>query len=123
MSWWRTRKLQSIGIRRWKLQKALYEASKAQGILVKFGVRTEKVEPMADGSVAVTFADGAKMTAGLVFGADGVKSKTREAVGVSSMAAEFTGVTCMMGVAKVARPVRGICFPSSATTKYDRTCT
>jgi 2-polyprenyl-6-methoxyphenol hydroxylase-like FAD-dependent oxidoreductase len=29
----------------------------------------------------------------------------------------YTGVTCLMGCANVPRPVRGICFPSSATTK------
>ena len=50
------------------------------------------------------------------FGADGLKSKVRDAV-VGKLSAEFTGVTCLMGAAKVPRPVRGICFPSSATTK------
>jgi len=40
----------------------------------------------------------------------------REAV-VASLKAEFTGVTCVMGAAPLPRPVRGICFPSSSTTK------
>ena len=90
----------------------------AAGIVdVKFNARTECVEPRADGSsVEVTFGDGTSRVARVVFGADGLKSKVREAV-VGELAAEFTGVTCMMGAAKVARPVRGICFPSSSTTK------
>lgn len=33
------------------------------------------------------------------------------------MSADFTGVTCLMGASAVPRPVRGICFPSSSTTK------
>jgi 2-polyprenyl-6-methoxyphenol hydroxylase-like FAD-dependent oxidoreductase len=109
--------LQSIGIRRWKLQKALCDASAAAGIVIHFGKRADKVEPKADGTGSVlTFLDGTTRTAKIVFGADGLRSKTREAV-VGSLAAEFTGVTCLMGAAKVARPIRGICFPSSRTTK------
>ena len=42
--------------------------------------------------------------------------KVREAV-VGPMSADFTGVTCLMGASAVPRPVRGICFPSSSTTK------
>ena len=108
--------LQSIGIRRWKFQKALCDAAAAAGIQITFAKRTESVEPRDDGCVNVKFADGSQRTARFVIGADGVKSKVREAV-VGKMAAEFTGVTCLMGAAKVARPVRGICFPSSRTTK------
>ena len=108
--------LQSIGIRRWKLQKALCDASAAAGIAIHFGKRMEKVETRADGRVTLTFLDGTSRTAKILFGADGQRSKAREAV-VGSLAAEFTGVTCLMGAAKVARPIRGICFPSSRTTK------
>lgn len=108
--------LQSIGIRRWKLQKALLDHAKASGITVRFNMRTEAVTPLDNGAVEVKFADGTTRTARVVFGADGLKSKVREAV-VGPLAAEFTGVTCLMGAAKVPRPVRGICFPSSSTTK------
>ena len=110
--------LQSIGIRRWKFQKALCDAAAAAGIVIKFSKRTELVEPRGDGSgyVDVRFADGTARTARLVIGADGVKSQVREAV-VGKLSAEFTGVTCLMGAAKVPRPVRGISFPSSRTTK------
>ena len=108
--------LQSLGIRRWKFQKALCDAAEAAGITVTFAKRTELVEPRANGVCNVRFADGTSRSARLVIGADGVKSKVREAV-VGPMAAEFTGVTCLMGAAKVPRPHRGICFPSSRTTK------
>ncbi len=110
--------LQSLGIRRWRLQRALFDAAAAAGIVVRFKKRAERVAPAADGfaGVDVTFADGARRRARVVFGADGLKSRAREAV-VGALAAEFTGVTCLMGAAKVARPVRGICFPSSSTTK------
>ena len=96
--------LQSIGIRRWKLQKALCDASAAAGIVIHFGKRADKVEPKADGTGSVlTFLDGTTRTAKIVFGADGLRSKTREAV-VGSLAAEFTGVTCLMGAAKSRAP-------------------
>ena len=69
--------LQSIGIRRWKFQKALCDAAAAAGIVIKFSKRTELVEPRGDGSgyVDVRFADGTARTARLVIGADGVKSR------------------------------------------------
>lgn len=72
--------LQSIGIRRWRLQKALSDAVAAEGIVVRFRMRTEAVAPRADGRVEVTFGDGTTRVARLVFGADGLKSKVREAV-------------------------------------------
>ena len=108
--------LQSLGIRRWRLQKVLFDATTAAGIKVHFKMRTEHVQPRADGTIDVTFADGTSRTVRVVFGADGLKSRVREAV-VGKLAAEFTGVTCLMGAAKVPRPMRGICFPSSRTTK------
>ena len=90
--------------------------AEAAGIIVKFGKRTEQVQPRPDGTCVVRFADGTMRCGKLVIGADGVKSKVREAV-VGDLKAEFTGVTCLMGAAKVPRPHRGICFPSSRTTK------
>ena len=69
--------LQSLGIRRWKLQKALCDASSAAGVAIRFGMRTENVGPRTDGKegLAVTFADGSTRNARVVFGADGLKSK------------------------------------------------
>jgi len=109
--------LQSIGIRRWKLQKVLCDAAADAGIVVSFKMRAESVVKRADDRVEVTFKDGSTRVARLVFGADGLKSKVREAV-VGQLAADFTGVTCLMGAAHVPTRIgRGISFPSSRTTK------
>jgi 2-polyprenyl-6-methoxyphenol hydroxylase-like FAD-dependent oxidoreductase len=108
--------LQSIGIRRWKLQRALFDAAVAAGIKVEFAKHIASVARRDDGLVECTFHDGTTRVTELMFGADGVKSKVREAV-VSQQNPEYTGVTCLMGAAKVKRPYRGICFPSSSTTK------
>ena len=107
--------LQSLGIRRWKLQKALCDAARAAGIVVEFGSRVEEVAEIPGGAVVRT-AKGARK-AKVIFGADGLKSQARRAVAGADLPAHFTGVTCLMGSAPVARPVRGICFPSSSTTK------
>jgi salicylate hydroxylase len=111
--------LAPIGIRRWKLQRALCDACDAAGIPINFGKHVSAVGSALDGMGAeLTFSDGTKTTASLVFGADGVKSKVRDAViGAGSQEPEYTGVTCLMGSSSVPRPNRGICFPSSTSTK------
>lgn len=109
--------LQPIGIRRWRLQRVLYEAVLKAGIPINFGKRTCSVQTASDGLVEITFEDGTRRRAEILFGADGSKSKVREVVvGVASKL-QYTGVTCLMGMAELARPERGICFPSSSTTK------
>lgn len=115
--------LQSIGIRRWRLQNALTEAAVEHGILIQFGKRLRSaVEVAGTGESAgtsttlLTFEDGTTTTADVVFGADGIKSRLREAIfGATDVG--YTGVTCLMGAAPIARPMRGICFPSSSTSK------
>lgn len=108
--------LQSIGIRRWRLQKALLDAATTAGIVVRFQTRVEAVGAADTNGVEVRFSDGRSRRARLVFGADGVKSKVREAV-VGKREVEYTGVTVLMGTAKVPASQRGICFPASSTTK------
>jgi 2-polyprenyl-6-methoxyphenol hydroxylase-like FAD-dependent oxidoreductase len=111
--------LSSIGIRRYKLQNALYETVCQGNIPVTFSKRIlSVVEEENSKKVKVIFADGSVEMADFVFGADGVKSKVRDAVVSTVQDPEYTGVTCWMGAApNVSRPVRGICFPSSSTTK------
>ena len=108
--------LQSIGIRRWKLQKALSDASADQGILIQFGKRLKQATTLPDQSVRLEFEDGDIVMADLVFGADGVKSRVRASM-FGETEVDYTGVTCLMGAAPLPRPIRGICFPSSSTTK------
>ncbi|KAH8072406.1 protein serine/threonine phosphatase [Aureococcus anophagefferens] len=94
--------LQSLGIRRWKLQQALCDAARAAGIVVEFGSRVEEVTEIPGGAVVRT-AEGARK-AKVIFGADGLKSQARRAVAGADLPAHFTGVTCLMGSAPVARP-------------------
>lgn len=143
------KELQSIGIRRWKLQKVLYDAAKELGIPVHFQKRLISIVPKKtknnnnnhnvegggggeeeeDSLLECNFADGTTCTTSIVFGCDGVKSKVREYVVMGPQPSQqkdnhmhmvepqYTGVTCLMGASDIPRPMRGICFPSSSTTK------
>ena len=87
----------------------------------------------ANKKTLLQFKDGSCVTTSLVIGADGINSRVRKYVTNPKTATvdqsanneeeeedyvpAYTGVTCLMGCANVPRPVRGICFPSSATTK------
>ena len=131
--------LQSLGIRRWKYQQVLYEACTNAGIKIHFGKRLQTVTNATDdddddAKTLLTFNDGSKVMTSLLIGADGINSKVRNYVvnpiptsttgsdseiqlqSLDDFMPEYTGVTCLMGCANVPR-IRGICFPSSATTK------
>ena len=125
--------LLSLGIRRWKYQQVLYEACQSVGIVIHFGKRLTSITSIHDDTITsgplslLTFRDGSSVTSSLVIGADGINSKVRNyiinpsndekvAATMEGYTPEYTGVTCFMGCANVKR-LRGICFPSSATTK------
>mmetsp|Transcript_46366 Transcript_46366/g.68440 ORF Transcript_46366/g.68440 Transcript_46366/m.68440 type:complete len:357 (+) Transcript_46366:414-1484(+) len=109
--------LESIGICRWRLQKNLYDSVRKAGIPVYFGKRTFAVDTRNDGLVEVSFEDGTKRLTEMLFGAEGCKSKVRELVSGKKSKLEYTGVTCLMGMADLARPERGMCLPQASTTK------
>jgi len=108
--------IQSLGIRRWRLQKVLYEAVVDAGIQVNFGKQIKNVTEDSDGLVHITFVDGTKRCTQILFAADGSKSTVRQLMNSTSKL-EYTGVTCVMGMAENNPLDRGICFPSALTTK------
>lgn len=121
--------LLSIGIRRWKYQQVLYEACIEAGITIHFGKRLQSATTTTtfDSKTLLEFKDGSKITTSLLIGADGINSKVRNYIlnptaeeeaqkKLEDYMPEYTGVTCLMGCANVPF-MRGICFPSSATSK------
>lgn len=109
--------LQPIGVRRWKLQKILYEAVLAAGIKVHFRKRLEHLEELSDQTVRIRFSDGTERRTCLLIGVDGSKSQVRTLVTQGKHQLKYTGTTCLMGISNVGRLERGLCLPSSDTTK------
>ena len=64
---------------------------------IRLGVKVERHEQHDDGSVTVHGANGDSWTADLVIGADGVHSRTREAL-FGADAPRFSGITAWRGV-------------------------
>ena len=111
--------IQSIGIRRWKLQKVLYDAVMEAGIPIYFGKQIKRVHQQDDGLVQLEFQDDTSSSSckcQVLFAADGSKSTIRQQL-VTDSKLEYTGVTCIMGMAENNPSDRGICFPSALTTK------
>ncbi|KAJ3410981.1 hypothetical protein HDV05_002958 [Chytridiales sp. JEL 0842] len=109
----------SIGIRRWKLQRCFELACQKVGIQIVFGKRVEKVvEIKENGTVILEISGGVgQKEFDLVFGCDGVKSATRSSL-FPATEPSYTGITCLMGASPTPRTKRGICFPSSSTSKF-----
>lgn len=109
--------LSSIGIRRWKLQKVLFNHAIDMGITCQFGKAIQEVIVREDDLINVVFVDGTRRTTQLLFGCDGAHSRVRQAMAGDATSLEYTGVTCLMGIANnCPAQVKGICFPSSHTT-------
>jgi 2-polyprenyl-6-methoxyphenol hydroxylase-like FAD-dependent oxidoreductase len=107
----------SLGIRRWRLQKALYDAVVAAGIPIHFAKATSQVIEQDDGLIEVVFEDGTRRLTKILFGSDGGKSRIREIVADPSAQLKYTGITCLMGISDRPTQRRGISFPSSTTTE------
>jgi 2-polyprenyl-6-methoxyphenol hydroxylase-like FAD-dependent oxidoreductase len=123
-----THDLQPIGIRRWKLQKILYQAVQDAGMKIHFNKGLESLELNVSSSqkgepeaaadlIRLQFKDGTIRITKLLLGADGSKSQVRTLVSDGKYQLEYTGTTCIMGSSKVPRQVRGLCLPSSETTR------
>lgn len=108
----------SIGIRRWRLQKVLYDAVLKEGIPVHFAKATSGLIEHENDLIEVLFEDGTSRYTKLLFGVDGGKSMVRQIVADASVQLKYTGVTCLMGIADCPSPVRGISFPSSMVSNF-----
>jgi len=115
--------LSSIGIRRWKLQKVLFEhATKVMGIPFYFNKTVSNVNVLEGGEggenelVQVDFEDGSYRQTQLLFGCDGAHSGVRNSVAADATTLRYTGVSCLMGISNLPSKVTGISFPSSHTT-------
>jgi salicylate hydroxylase len=90
------------------------------GIKIKFGKRLRAIETdsVDQRRMQLQFEDGTRSleTYDVVYGADGVKSRVRENM-FGAVDVAYTGITCLMGASPIPRPFRGICFPSSSTTR------
>ncbi|KAJ3397960.1 hypothetical protein HDU92_000061 [Lobulomyces angularis] len=114
--------LTSLGIRRWRLQKILVTASERMGVKIIWGKRinlVKVIDPENDIKVELTLSDNSKVNCDLLFGCDGVKSAIRTSLFGNEADPSYTGITCLMGSAPIAKksPLNGICFPSSVTSK------
>lgn len=108
----------SIGIRRWRLQKVLYEAVLKADIPVHFSKATSGVIEHDDELIEVVFEDGTSRFTRLLCGVDGGKSMVRQIVADPEVQLEYTGITCLMGISDWPSPRRGISFPSSAVSNF-----
>lgn len=108
--------LNSIGIRRWRLQKVLFDAVLEAGIPFHFKKATKDVIMQENDMVKLVFEDGTSRITELLFGCDGAHSKVRQTMAGNSTKLEYTGITCLMGIADIPARVGGISFPSSTTT-------
>jgi 2-polyprenyl-6-methoxyphenol hydroxylase-like FAD-dependent oxidoreductase len=107
----------SIGIRRWKLQKLLYNAVVAKGIPIHFSKAVSDIEERDnDDLIKVVFKDGTSRLTELLFGVDGGNSTVRQIVANGTFDLNYTGVTCLMGMSDCPSPREGISFPSSEST-------
>ena len=109
--------LDPIGIRRSSLQKVLYKFAVDRGITTNFRKPLKDAEELPNGLIKVTFGDDTTRLTQILFGADGALGKSRGIVaGADAPKIGYTGVTCLMGLAKI--PCDGIRFPSSSKKDF-----
>lgn len=109
--------LMSVGIKRWKLQDVLYAAIEKEGIPLHFNKATTDIVEQEDGRIELQFADGTTRMTDVLFCAEGAHSKVRHCVD-PNIELKYTGVTCLMGIAKCPIPQQAIHFPSSETSHF-----
>eukprot|EP00980_Cylindrotheca_fusiformis_P029961 scaffold24105_cov127-Cylindrotheca_fusiformis.AAC.1 len=122
--------LMSIGIRRWRLQKVLLQATEDAGIKIHFKKRLEGIKEVDEQHqqtvVQLRFSDGSTRRCKLLLAADGSNSQVRQIVTNAAAAdkkqhdrpkLKYTGTQCLMGTSALPRTERGLSLPSSPTSK------
>jgi len=113
--------LESFGIRRWRLQKALFQAVTEAGIPVLFSHKVVELRHDTDTDRTILqFKNGALASCDLLLAADGGKSAIRTLVVPDEEShLEYTGVTCLMGIAEncSTSTTTGISFPTSTQSR------
>lgn len=104
------------GIMRPVLARILANATRAAGVHVRLGVSFDSIEQDAD-QVRVAFTDGTRSSYDLVIGADGVHSKTRQAIFPDAARPSYTGQGCWRAVVPRPEQVTGPMMVLSKTTK------
>ena len=94
-------------IKRGLLNGALREAAIRRGLPVEFGKRLKGVEISPDRSVTARFEDGSETEGDLLFGCDGIHSRTRRSIMPDAPEPRYTGLIDSGGYA------RGVSIPSS----------
>eukprot|EP00526_Cylindrotheca_closterium_P028938 CAMPEP_0113642134 /NCGR_PEP_ID=MMETSP0017_2-20120614/22134_1 /TAXON_ID=2856 /ORGANISM="Cylindrotheca closterium" /LENGTH=473 /DNA_ID=CAMNT_0000553541 /DNA_START=150 /DNA_END=1571 /DNA_ORIENTATION=- /assembly_acc=CAM_ASM_000147 len=108
--------LMSIGIRRWRLQKVLFEAVEKAGIKIHFRKRLESIKQIDD-HVNLKFEDGTDTSCKLLLASDGSSSRVRKIITNDASTLKYTGTQCLMGTSSLPREEQGLCLPSSPTSK------
>eukprot|EP00934_Nitzschia_sp_Nitz4_P001638 Nitzschia sp. Nitz4//scaffold307_size21646//4822//6397//NITZ4_008595-RA/size21646-processed-gene-0.17-mRNA-1//1//CDS//3329547130//1638//frame0 len=109
--------VRAFGIRRWKLQKVLFEAVEAAGIRIHFNKRLVEIEHLDEAKMNLKFEDGTTRETNLLFAADGSKSIVRTLASRGKYKLNYTGTTCLMGISKVPQRENALYLPSSITSK------
>ena len=90
----------SVCIKRGELQRVLREETLGRGIRIEYGKRLTGYEPTGDGGVAAVFEDGTTAEGGLLVGADGIHSATRQLLVPGSAEPAYTGLIGVGGYSR-----------------------
>jgi 2-polyprenyl-6-methoxyphenol hydroxylase-like FAD-dependent oxidoreductase len=102
----------SVCLKRGELQRVLREETLARGIRIEYGKRLIGYEPTGDGGVAAGFEDGTTAEGGLLVGADGIHSATRQLLMHGSPEPAYTGLVGVGGYS------RGTAIPPTPNTQH-----
>jgi 2-polyprenyl-6-methoxyphenol hydroxylase-like FAD-dependent oxidoreductase len=88
----------ALRIHRKKVQNALLEETRAQGIEIFYDMKLDRIIDDSETGVRLEFENGTVITADLVVGADGIHSRVRPAVSsVEPIYSGYFGITGLMG--------------------------